>query len=431
MSTSDFTLPIWHPSSIPSNVIFSTVAPSKTSTLDSLITKAMESLRTETASDGIKGLAYEIYGAQASKSIASAAEVTATATDVSVLNNAREVILNSTLFLELKFDDDNMYSYDLKLAPNVLFTTIFASITLYTILMIWKSRYHWYNVAMIGGFGLEFAGFLGRTLSVQNETVEDYWLMQTICLTIAPAFLMGGIYFLFAQLVIVHGRQYSFLKPMWYSYFFIVCDVLSLVVQSIGGGQASVASQNHTDSDPGTYTMLAGIAFQILSMGIFLIFFFEALWRIYFRHDNIVAHQPLQNKTILNFFRFLFNTRSSREFRLSYLEADYNPKFADIRQRQLFQWFPLVIATSSLLIYIRCIYRVVEFGTGYNSWLFTREWPIMVLDASLIGVVALIFFPFHPLWVFGSENKIKLSTIKKNLDESVPSPSNSTIDEKV
>ena len=70
-------------------------------------------------------------------------------------------------------------------------------------------------------------------------------------------------------MVVIHGRQYSWLKPLHYSYIFITCDVVSLVIQAVGGGMTAIAAQEYNDVDPGTYTMIAGIAFQVFSMSVF------------------------------------------------------------------------------------------------------------------------------------------------------------------
>ena len=59
------------------------------------------------------------------------------------------------------------------------------------------------------------------------------------------------------------------LKPLHYSYIFITCDVVSLVVQAVGGGMTSIAAQRYENVDSGTYTMIAGIAFQVFSMSVF------------------------------------------------------------------------------------------------------------------------------------------------------------------
>ena len=60
---------------------------------------------------------------------------------------------------------------------------------------------------------------LGRVLAVGHEERLDYYTMQSFCLTVSPAFIMGGVYFTFGQLVVVHGSEFSILPPLWYSYF--------------------------------------------------------------------------------------------------------------------------------------------------------------------------------------------------------------------
>ncbi|CAH2350797.1 hypothetical protein CLIB1423_02S05402 [[Candida] railenensis] len=423
MSSAAPSLSSWFPSTYPTKTVFSTVAASETSSFSSLIASAYENALTQTDAAELISLGYEVNGALASMSIASAAEVTATATNQQVLQQANEVIWNSTLYLRYKAEEENLYKYNLQWAPNIIYVIIFGLAFFYTVGMLWKSRYHWYNITFFCGFGLEFIGFIGRCLSVNDPYNINYYLCQYITLTIAPAFLMAGIYFIFAQLVVIHGRHYSVLKPMWYSYFFIASDVLSLLIQSAGGGAASVASNQHKDAKPGTNTMLAGIIFQVVSMTIFIWFWIEFLLRIYFKHQVVSdvtaeGEEPhvLNRKSFKNFFKLLFNVKSVRDYRQNELDKHYNPKFRDIRTRSLFGWYPLAISLSVIFIYIRCVYRVVELAQGFRGWLITREWPIMVLDAFMVALFAIISFPFHPVILFGSENRVKVAHIKKRTD---------------
>jgi len=85
--------------------------------------------------------------------------------------------------------------------------------------------------------------------------------MQIVCLTIAPAFLAAGIYLTLSRIVLTFGPQNSRIKPLSYPPIFIPCDVISLLLQAIGGGMASVAS--HQDKSPaaGDYIMVVGLAF--------------------------------------------------------------------------------------------------------------------------------------------------------------------------
>lgn len=48
------------------------------------------------------------------------------------------------------------------------------------------------------------------------------------------------------------GHQYSILGPAWYMIIFITADVVSLVLQAIGGGGAAVAAENYDDTTSST-----------------------------------------------------------------------------------------------------------------------------------------------------------------------------------
>lgn len=114
------------------------------------------------------------------------------------------------------------------------------------------------------------AGYIGRTLSNGDYTVLDWFLLQIICLTIAPAFIMGGIYYILAKFIMIYGTKFAIMKPMWYSYIFIVCDVISLVIQAAGGGLAATSLTANESTESGTHVMVAGLAFQVFSMSIYI-----------------------------------------------------------------------------------------------------------------------------------------------------------------
>ncbi len=413
------TLPIlqWTPSTLPAKTVFSTVAITKTSSLASVLSNAVSKAMTETNRYSLMSYQLIERGAKASLTIASAGAVTATATSEEVLKDANEAIWSATIYLFNLSVENNQYKYDPSWAANIIYILLFGAAFVYTLGMLWKSRYHWYNVTFICGWGLEFIGFLGRCLAHNDTSNLSYYVMQYVCLTIAPAFLMGGIYFIFAQMVILHGRQFSVLKPMWYSYFFIASDVLSILVQCAGGGTSSLASSAHKDPGPGNHVMLAGLAIQVASMTVFICFYTEFLQRTYFRHYFEAKDiDPLNKRSFKNFFKLLFNAKSTRAYRDEVLDKFYNPKFADIRQRKLMAWYPLAIAVAVVLVYIRCIYRVVELSEGFNGWLMRREWPLMVLDSMMMGLVAIVLTPFHPVIVFGAQNRLKVAHIKSKSD---------------
>ncbi|RCK66786.1 Sphingoid long-chain base transporter RSB1 [Candida viswanathii] len=303
----------------------------------------------------------------------------------------------------------NYFGENLNLAPNIVYLVVYAVIFLYHILMLFKSKYWFFNVAFFIGYGMEFIGFLGRVLAVGNEDHLGYYTMQSFCLTVSPAFIMGGIYFVFGQLVVIHGSEFSILPPLWYSYFFITLDVCTILIQAAGGGIAAAGTAGNT----GTILMIVGVAAQVGSMSIFLFFWFEFLIRIYFKHskgERLRSH--LVEKNFANFMRLLFNVPSTRGYKSNYLDETYDSKYYKIRQSRLFGWFPLAITVAVVVVYIRCIYRVVELAQGWNGYLMVHEIFLLVLDASMISICGLIFIPFHPYWVFGKENVLKRSALK-------------------
>lgn len=417
----------WTPTSIPTSTTLRTVEATKSSGLYFTLTSASAKIQTATGANNLISLSQYIRGAAASLSILEAENQIATATDNSLKSEATKAIFNATLNLKDLEWEENVYGiHELSRPANIIFLIIFAITFAYTVLMLSKSRYHWFNIAFFGGLGLEFAGYVGRVLSFEDMTNEQYYILQLCTLTIAPAFIMAGIYYLFALLVVVHGREFSVLRPMWYSYIFISCDVLSLVIQAAGGGAASSASSQNKDTTPGTNLMLAGIVFQVFSMSVFLIFWFHFLFQIYSKYcssrteDSSEAEQyspSFKKRSVLNLFKLLFDTKSAKVYRRQHLEQYYNPQFSHIRERKLIGAFPLGMTIAVVAVYIRCIYRTVELAQGFRGYLITHEAYIMCLDALMIAIVAIVFVPFHPVLVFGAKNKIKLSAIKKNLDE--------------
>lgn len=411
----------WSPSTgypTPTGTQLTSVDPTHLSALSALLSEAILSLATITYKPDLILASEHIRGAEASLTIIKAQEVLATATDLSVLAEATKAIYDAGYNLKELAKEENLYGYDLNVGVNVFFFIIFTFLFLFNLFMVVRSRYHWYNVTFTAGYALEFLGFLGRVLSLVDNTNINFYLLQYICLTLSPAFIMAGVYFIFAQNVIVHGRQYSVLKPMWYSYFFVFTDVFSLVIQGLGGAMASVALHNKDNTAPGTWTMFGGVLFQVLAMTIFLVFWLEFISRLNFKDARVPENfSNLQKKTPINWIKLWANVPSVHSYKKTYLEPSYNPKYQGIRARKLVPYYPFAISVAVILVYIRCIYRVVELKQGFSGYLMEHEVFIMVLDAMMIALAGFVFVPFHPMFVFGKDNILKLATIKKNADQ--------------
>lgn len=88
-----------------------------------------------------------------------------------------------------------------------------------------------------------------------------------VCLTIGPAFLCASIYLCLSRLVVVYGTNLARFSPATYTLLFVCCDFISLVLQGTGGGLAATSS---TNSNTGVNVMIAGLAFQVVSLAIFM-----------------------------------------------------------------------------------------------------------------------------------------------------------------
>jgi len=115
-----------------------------------------------------------------------------------------------------------------------------------------------------------------------NPFKQANFMMYLVPLTIAPAFLTAGIYLCLGRIAVLYskeGVEVSRLKPRTYTVIFVTCDFISLLLQALGGAIASKADTK-TLEDTGINIMIAGLAFQVASMALFMVFAGEVGWRI-------------------------------------------------------------------------------------------------------------------------------------------------------
>ncbi|PLB49950.1 putative RTA1 domain protein [Aspergillus steynii IBT 23096] len=250
---------------------------------------------------------------------------------------------------------DTPYEYQPSLPAGIIFLTCFGlSMVVHTIQLVWKRQ--WWCAVFSVGCLTEVLGWGARTWSAVCPYAMDAFLMQLATLVIAPTFFTAGIYVLLGSLIRVVGPESSFLRPRSYLWVFCTCDVVSLVVQAIGGGTAATeASKINGDTKPGTYIMVAGIVFQMASITAFVICGADFLRR---------SRKP------------------------------------HLRRRFTARMRYLVVATifSVVVIYIRSIYRTIELLEGWKGYLITTEWFFIGLDGITMVLAVVVFNFIHPGW---------------------------------
>jgi len=190
----------------------------------------------------------------------------------------------------------------------------------------------------------------------------------------APAFLAAGWYITLGYLIKLLGPQYCRFNPTLYSVTFVLGDLASLIVQAIGGGQASAAETLQGAND-GAHVMVAGVIIQMVIMVAYSLLLAEFVYRFF-------ADKPVKP------FR-IWKTKPA----MAVPKGVVGP--ADVRKARI-----LIIAMvfSTILIFIRSIYRTIELLDGWTGPIISNEGLFCGLDGLMVFLATAVFNVIHPLW---------------------------------
>ena len=206
-------------------------------------------------------------------------------------------------------------------------------------------------------------------------------------LTIAPAFLTGGLYLCLSRIIIVYGQQISRFSPRTYALTFMISDFVSLVLQGVGGGLAATAD-NHSGIETGRAIMVAGVVFQVVSLLIFM-----GLWLEFI-------------------FRLRRTTESANDVRL-----------VKLRDTKKFTWFQYALGAAVVLIFIRSVYRVAELQQGFDGPIANDEVSFMILEGPLIILAVLAMTVLHPGIAFGGKWSSAAWSVKRSRSDALATSS--------
>jgi hypothetical protein len=201
---------------------------------------------------------------------------------------------------------------------------------------------------LIGGI-FQTIGYCGRIWSHFDKESIGGFVMQAILILVAPALFAASIYMILARLVRALGAEHLSLIPIkWVTKIFVTGDVFAFGLQAGGGGIQSAGTLQMYEM--GEKIIIAGLFVQIAIFGFFVV-------------------------TAL-----LFHTRMIKTYGAGQLQRNV------AWQRHLY-----VLYTTSALILIRSIFRVVEYLQGNDGYLISHEVFIYTMDALLMAIVMAIF----------------------------------------
>ena len=132
---------------------------------------------------------------------------------------------------------------------------------------------------------------------------------------------------------------------------------------------ASVAS--HQDKSPGTgdHIMVAGLAFQVVTLLMFQLLCLD------------------------------FLIKTVRRMR-TMGDAALDPKHAALRGSAKFRAFLVALALATFCIFIRSIYRVAELSEGWTGALIRNQHLFVGFEGAMVVVAVLILNALHPGYCF-------------------------------
>ncbi|KAH8882615.1 parasitic phase-specific protein PSP-1 [Thozetella sp. PMI_491] len=260
----------------------------------------------------------------------------------------------------------SVYRYRPSLAANYTFFGLYAlALVIHAYLGFrWKSWF--FAGSMVAGCINAIVGYTGRILMYYNPFNFTAFMIQIVCVTSGPVYYSAAIYVTLAAAINYFSPGISRFNPKLFYWVFIPCDLVSLAVQAAGGAiSASTSGQGQIGVD----LALAGMAFQVFMLVIFISLFVDYLTR-YFRSGQTAA----------------FGTR--------------------------LKIFFTFMGLATFLILIRCIYRLVELREGYSGDLVSNEALFIGLEGVMIIVAVYSLTLGHPGFGFRHDTKTNTSELQ-------------------
>ncbi|GFZ42983.1 hypothetical protein JCM24511_00701 [Saitozyma sp. JCM 24511] len=313
-------------------------------------------------------------------------------------------------------EQSSPYGYTPGKAPGYAYVVVFGVGLLLHIGLAVRYKYWIAMVTLIPGGLLEILGWAGRLWSAEKPTNSNPFLMQICCLILGPAFFSAWAYTILGYCITRLGSAYSLLKPKWYLITFVSADIISLVLQAIGGGRAAVAAKLGTNTHTATQIMLAGILFQLVTMTVFVVLAVDFIARVILRKpyafqlrrsaaaaaesgsasdSETQTHTPNGSGIDAEAAKSTSTSLAGHGAGAGSPESESGSESDPAALRRA-EWLLAGVAFASLMIYVRGIYRAIELAQGWSGYLITHEPYFIYLDGLPMVLCYYAFAALHP-----------------------------------
>lgn len=223
---------------------------------------------------------------------------------------------------------------------------VFAVLALFLFFRILLSKSRLFLYILPFTAAAECIGYLIRALCSSGGTSMGKYMIMTLFLLLSPNALALVNYKALGEVIKLSNIQKApfFLRPKFVTWFFFSSDIFSFLLQGSGGG----LQINGNRAALGKTIILVGLVLQLI--------FFACFALITIR----VHRSPKYNYSI---------------------EGQPNAKRNMMR----------CLYITLILLYIRSIYRVAEYTTGYDGVIASAEWGFYVFDGLAIALSFIVY----------------------------------------
>jgi len=220
------------------------------------------------------------------------------------------------------------------------------------------------------GYSLRIYASLCEDVSCLNTTA---FIVTTVAILIAPIFLATVNYVVVGKLLKATEKSVLCIRASHATCFFLTADILCFLIQC--SAAALLTSKNATQQNQGKSIVLFGLGLQLF---FFTGFAFIALYMAFSKKFNMMANQT------------------------------FRPVF-------------LGLFVSIVCLYVRNVYRCVEFASGYDSEIVKHELIFFLLETLpiLVAFCAYIYYHFGRYLPADAELPLAVKTPASKADNSM------------
>ncbi|KAJ3221200.1 hypothetical protein HDU81_010820 [Chytriomyces hyalinus] len=211
-----------------------------------------------------------------------------------------------------------------------------------------------YMAAAIAGCLMEAIGYMSRCASINNPFNIPIYASQHGLIIISPVLVAATQYVMLEKVIHHSYPEASPVKHTLITKAFVTGDVIAFLVQIAGSGMLLSDPKN---ADLGIKILMAGLVVQVISFVLYL----SIATIFYQRAVSLIGHASA-GLVDDSAWRTVFGT----------------------------------LMVSGSMVFLRSVFRIVEFSYGFRGSIATNEVYMYVFDFALMALALLAFNVYHP-----------------------------------